>query len=635
MKWKKLKQQIWEWRGVLIAAPTVAGLLLGIRAMGWLQPLEWAALDQFFQLRPVEPTDERIVIVGINESDLKKVGQIPVPDASIAKALENIKALKPRAIGLDLYRDLPIQPGHEDLVKVFESTPNLIGIEKKVEDKNSNAIAPPAELKKHNQVGVNDVVVDGDGKLRRGLLFLTTKDGETEPSLGLQLAFIYLEAQGIKPRDSGNGNLRLGKAVFVPFEENDGAYIKADAGGYQLMLNYRGPAHSFTTIPLTDILENRVSPDLVRDRIVLVGPVASSLNDFFYTPYSNSLVKAPEKTPGVEIQANLISQILSSALDDRPSIKPWPNHIEELWIFGWSCIGALVSWKLRSPRNTTISVLFAGVILVGGSYLLFLKGWWVPVLPSGLALAGSAIAITGYIGSLEREDRQTVMNLFGRHVTPQIAEAIWRDRHELLQEGRLLGRKLTATVLFTDIKDFSTITELNEPEMLMTWLNEYMEAMTKLVLEYGGVVDKFIGDSIMAVFGVPIPRTTEEEIARDAQQAVQCAVAMANTLKALNEKWQAQDRPVAAMRIGISTGKVLIGSIGSSQRLDYTTIGDSVNVASRLESYDKSFDGGLCRILISENTYIYSQNKFSTKFIGSVLLKGRQNPEKIYQVITE
>jgi adenylate cyclase len=629
MKWASAGQKVWEWRGVWITAPTVAALLLALRWVGLLQPFEWAALDQYFQWRPQEPIDQRVVIVGVSESDIKKVGRFPVPDGVFAQVIEKIKTSKPRAIGLDFYRDLPVEPGHKDLVKVFQTTPNLIGIENKVED-----IAPPPELKKRNQVGVNDVVVDTDGTLRRGMLFLSTPEGESLPSLGLMLAWMYLEAEKVTP-EAGDaaGNMKLGKTLFVPFEKNDGGYVKADDGGYQTLLNYRGPAKTFRTVSMYDVLENRVPPELFRDRIVLLGPQATSFNDLIKTPYSGGIGTTPERTPGVEIQANLISQVLSSALSDRPLIKTWPDRAEWLWIVGWSFVGATLSWVLRLPQYTIVAVLVAGGVLVGGTIFAFVTaGWWIPVAPAALALLGSSVAITGYIVSVEREDRQTVMNLFGRHVTPQIAEAIWRGRHELLKEGRLLARKMTATVVFTDLKDFSTITEANDPEVLMSWLNEYMEAMTQIVLSHGGVVDKFIGDAIMAVFGVPIPRTTEEEIAKEAQQAVHCALEMAAALKVLNQKWQEQGRPQAAMRVGISTGSVLVGSLGSSQRVDYTTIGDSVNVAARLESYDKSLDGGLCRILINEETYVYNQDKVSTEFIGSVQLKGRQQPAKVYQV---
>jgi adenylate cyclase len=275
----------------------------------------------------------------------------------------------------------------------------------------------------------------------------------------------------------------------------------------------------------------------------------------------------------------------------------------------------------------------AVVGLSGISYLLFLNNWWIPVVPPLIALIGSATVILGYIAQLERQDRQTVMNLFGRHVSPAIARTIWRNRRELLKEGRLLGRQMTATVLFADLKGFTTIAEQTDPETLMCWLNEYMGAMVGVVRNHGGIVDKFIGDAIMAVFGVPIGRTTPEEIAKDAIAAVRCAQVMASTLTTLNRQWRIQGRPTAAMRVGIATGTVVTGSLGSSQRLDYTTIGDSVNVAARLESYMKSVDSGICRILINKETYQHIQGQFPTKFISEEQLKGRKQPTEIYQVL--
>jgi len=264
---------------------------------------------------------------------------------------------------------------------------------------------------------------------------------------------------------------------------------------------------------------------------------------------------------------------------------------------------------------------------------LFLNSWWIPVVPPLLALAGSATIVLAYIAQLERQERKTVMNLFGRHVTPKIADVIWRERHQLLEAGRLPGQQLTATVLFADLKGFTSITEQTDPRTLMRWLNECMEALAETILAHGGIVDKFIGDAVMAVFGVPIARTTPEAIAQDAIDAVRCAVAIAATLDKLNQHWKAQDRPTATMRIGIATGTVITGSLGSSQRLDYTTIGDSVNVAARLESYDKSMDNTTCRILVSKETHEYTSSQFATRFVDTVQLKGRQQSTEIYQVL--
>ncbi len=635
MQTKQLRQRIWQWRGVGIGATSIAAIVITLRLTGLLQSSEWAVLDQFFRWRSAEPTAKRILIVAIHESDIRHVEQWPATDAVLAKMLEKLKAKQPRAIGLDLYRDLAVKPGTEALTKVFKSTPNLIGIEKKVADRKSTAVAPPPVLKQLDQVGANDVLPDADGKIRRGLLFLTPKSEPPLPSLALKLVLIYLERQGITPTADANGFMKLGKTVFVPFEENDGGYVRADAGGYQILLNFNRSLR-FDSVSMSDVLEDRVPTSLVRDRIVLIGPVATSLNDFFYTP----LLLPPAQTPGVEIQAHLTSIILSAALEERPLLQTWSEPVEVLWIFLWSGLGAALTWAVRfkgyknySLLQTAIGLMLAALGLSYVSYLFFLNSWWIPVVPPLIALIGSAIVLLGYIVQLERQDRITVMNLFGRHVSPAIARTIWRNRHQLLKQGRLLGRQMTATVLFADLKGFTTIAEQTEPETLMCWLNEYMSAMVGVVQSHGGIVDKFIGDAIMAVFGVPIPRTTPEEIAQDAIAAVRCAQGMASTLKSLNQQWRIKGRPTAAMRVGIATGTVVTGSLGSAQRLNYTTIGDSVNVAARLESYDKSIEGGICRILLNKETYHHIQGKFRTKFIGEGQLKGRKQPTKIYQVL--
>ncbi len=305
----KLKKLAWEWRGALITAPSIAFLVMGLRFAGWLQPLEWAAFDQYFLWRRNEPTEPRIVIVGINELDINNLGQWPMTDEVLAQLLEKLKEQQPRALGLDLVRDVPVEPDHQALIKVFETTPNLIGIEKlpdligenqKIEDK-SSGIAPPPQLDDLHQVAAADLVLDPDGRVRRGLLFLKTHKGKSVKSLGLKLALMYLEREGITSSSAGDKDrsMALGETVFKRFRANDGGYVRADDGGYQILLNYTGPKGSFTTVSMSDVLASRIPPDLMRDRIVLVGVTAASLKDRFYTPYSNHLITAPEFTSGV------------------------------------------------------------------------------------------------------------------------------------------------------------------------------------------------------------------------------------------------------------------------------------------------------------------------------------------------
>lgn len=630
------RDRLWEWRGVWVVAPAIAMVVLSLRGLGLLQSLELALYDRMFRWRSLEPIDERVVIVGINDADVTRANRWPLADADLARLIRILAAQQPRAIGLDFYRDLPVPPGTDELQDVLSSTASLIGIEKQVGDRVSNAIAPSALLKAAGRIGVNDVVEDRDGRLRRGMLFLADAEGRQIPSLGLQLAGRYLQAEGIVPKaDPVSGAMQWETATFVPFETNDGGYVRADASGYQFMLNYRGPSGSFATVSLYDVLDGRIADDFARDRVVLIGPTAASLNDFFLSPYSNELFESPERTAGVEIHANVVSHILSAALDDRPQLATWNDSREWLWTLVWSGVGATLCWALKLRWTTLLALGVAGGGLTIGAYAAFLHGLWIPLVPPFLALAGAATTTTGYMANLERADRQTVMNLFGRHVTAEVAEAIWRDREQFVADGRLPGRRVTATVLFTDLKNFSTTSEKFDPEALMAWLNEYMEAMTKEVLDRQGIVDKFIGDAVMAVFGVPIPSTTHAEIAANARQAVRCALAMGASLDALNQLWQSQGQPTTAMRVGIASGPVVVGSLGSARRVDYTTIGDTVNIAARLESFDKSIEGGICRILIDSDTYALCQDDFECRSIGSVKLKGREQEELVYQVLAE
>src|SRR5919202_282578 len=323
---RKLKRQIGKWRGVLITATSVAGLVIAGNSAGFFQLLEWNAHDQFFRLRPRELIDPRLVIVTIDESDIKKLGQWPISDAVLAKLIEKLKAQQPLAIGLDLYRDLPVEPGHQKLVEVFKSTPNLIGVEKVV----GETVAPPPTLNQLGQIGNADLVLDADGKVRRGLLTIK-ENGQTKESLGVKLALMYLESKGIKlqvddatrNKNQNKKRYRLGKAVFKPFTGNEAGYVRANSGGYQILLNYRGTPENFQTVSITDVLENRIPQEWVRDasgsafagRIVLIGATGQSSNDLLFTPYSSRFFTSPKRMPGVVVHANLISQILSAALD--------------------------------------------------------------------------------------------------------------------------------------------------------------------------------------------------------------------------------------------------------------------------------------------------------------------------------
>ncbi len=444
-----VRERLRQWRPLVIAVPAATLLLWGVRALGLLQPWEWAAFDQFTRWRGADLADDRIVIVGIEESDLAYVGTWPLPDAQLAELVEIIRAQEPRAIGLDLYRDLRVEPGHAAWVEIMQTTPNLVGVRKLVDDVNSRAIAAPPTLAALAQVGANDVVEDRDGRLRRGTLFLPDPDtGQQIPSLGLYMALLYLLPEGIVPEAAARNPdyMQLAERALPIFEANTGSYVGADAAGYQVLLNYRGPAGTFMTVSLAQVLEGEIEADLFRDRVVLIGPTATSLNDYFLTPFSSGWASTPERMAGVEIHANVASQILSAALENRALWQTWPDSLEWLWIVGWTTAGAGVCFGLRLRPITGLGLVGLAILCGGLSWSAFTGlTLWLPVVPPLLGLTLAAGGIAGYLANQERIDRQVAMTLFGQQLTTEVAEALWRDRHQLLTTDQLRGETLLQT----------------------------------------------------------------------------------------------------------------------------------------------------------------------------------------------
>ena len=410
----QLQQFLTSWYPVLVTVPSVAILIIILRFLGGFQLLEWGALDQWFRLRPSEPIDQRVVIITIDEEAIRSSGQWPITDANLAKAIDQIRQQQPIAIGLDLYRDLPVEPGHQQLVKVMKSTPNLLGIKKVVGDGYSPEINPPPALREGDRIAASDLILDGDGKVRRALISLESKSGEIVLGLGVKLSLVYLEKFGIKLEELNTEKryYKLGKARFFPFQKNDGGYIQADDRGYQILLNYRGKQNTFPTFSISQVLKGKMPANWGRDRIVLIGVTAASIHDDFFTPYSSSLSAFPHRMPGVIIHANIISQIISAALDGRPQIKVWSEPMQSLWIINWSFVGAILSWLGYSKKNAqqpisrrknVLIVSTSAIILILISYLFFLIGWWIPVVAPLFALGGSVTVIAIYINYLMRQ----------------------------------------------------------------------------------------------------------------------------------------------------------------------------------------------------------------------------------------
>lgn len=374
----------------------VTGAVTALQLAGGLQLFEWIVLDHWFRLRPPEARTAPVVLVTIDEKDINQERRWPISDDTLATLIEKIRQRRPVAIGLDLYRDLPVEPGTDKLRQVFASTPNLIGIEKAVANTQGAVVAPPSVLRDRNQVAINDLVLDLDGKVRRNLLSIQPQNQKTRLALGTQVALAYLGARQIKPEsiDASRQVIRLGKAKFQPLPNNAGGYVGASVGGYQLLSNFIRFADGIPQVSITDVLADRVPDSLMQDRIVLIGSTAVSLQgDRFYTPYTTDIRNA---WSGVELHANLASQIISSALDGRSQLLGIPEPLEWLWILLWAAAGTGFGWRVRSGKGTAIGV----PLLVGGlfasSYGLFLLGWWAIAIAPLLALTGAGLTSRGY-----------------------------------------------------------------------------------------------------------------------------------------------------------------------------------------------------------------------------------------------
>jgi adenylate cyclase len=386
---QKITQQLRHRQSLGITLAVTLGMttaVLALQATGILQLLEWAALDQWFRWRPLDSLPSRVVIVTVDEADISRLGQWPISDADLARLLTTLKQYKPRAIGLDLYRNLPVEPGHQALRQVFATTPNLIGIEKTVNDASGPVVAGPPILRDRDQVAASDLVIDDDGKVRRNLLSIGDRPTPIL-TLGAKLALIALQADQISPQQQ-DSQLHLGKATFTALQPYEGGYVDVDIGGYQTLANYYRAQTGILSISLSDVLANRIAPEICRDRIVLIGSIAESLSDRFYTPYTSSVHTT---WAGVEIHANIANQLLSAALDGRPSLRGIPEPAEWTWIFLWATIGSTLGWRLTTLRTTLPILVIFGSSLFSVTYLSFLGGWWLPLISPLLACGGAGI----------------------------------------------------------------------------------------------------------------------------------------------------------------------------------------------------------------------------------------------------
>ena len=613
-----------------ITAGTVFALVLVLRFAGALERLELGVYDLALRARPAAALDERVVIIDETEDDLKRFGH-PLPDEVLGRVVESALALKPRVLGVDKFRDVPVAPGTGALERVVNGNRNVLWIYQ-FGGHGTRRITAPQWLQRPSQAAFNDVLLDPGGTVRRGLLFLD--DGERpQRSFSLALAMAYLAADGIAPKADGSdpSRMRLGAATLTPLESYDGGYAGTDASGYQILLDYRGAPASFPRFTLAELLDGKIDPARVRDRIAIVGSSATSLKDYFQTPFSSNSL--PYVT-GVELHAHQASQLLRMAKGESQPVRILPEAVE-IVLLALCCMLGLAAW-VATRRQTLAAVIGGGLAALALAwYAAAASAIWFPMLPLLLGFVVTASASAGLRSLHEARERAAMMAMFSRHVAPEVARELWRRRDELTEGYALRPQHLDATVLFADLHGYSPVAARLAPADTARWLNEFLAPMADVIMAHRGVIRQFAGDAIMAVFGAPIPSETRAEHERDARTAVACARDMQRHFAELNDAWRRDGKPTAGMRIGLYSGPMVGCNIGSRQRLEYTVVGNAVNMAARLQALTlpDGDEGERGRILIGDTTRALLPVHEPCERVGSFVLKGRDEPMSVYRIL--
>lgn len=595
-----------------------------------------------------------VVLVSLGEEEFDRFGY-PLPDSVLARALVAIEAAGASAIGVDLYRsppasdDLDASAGRARLAKVVRESPRIVMPELlSAPHSSSSAVAPsvgsletsdtrglsapdfvPAE-----RVGFVNLLVDPGHIVRRGYLYAWDDAGEAHVSFALRLATLHLARLGIVvgPDPADSDAITIGGTPLPPLAPDFGPYVDLDAGGYQIPLDFARPLAAFEAIPLADVLKGATPEGAFRDRVVVVGTDAPSVKDDFDSPGSTASVT------GHRLHAQLVDQLIRAGLDGARPPESFPTTAELAFVFGFGLL-AIATATLVGRVGVLVPALVAGLTVPFVlAYFGFARGLVLPSVEPALAWSASGgLALALRLRAEARAQRQ-LSSLFQRFSSSAVADALWRERHTILERGRPRPRRVVLTSLIADLEGFTSAAEKLEPEALLGWIDGYLAAMTQVIEAHGGHVDDFAGDGIKANFGVPIPSEEAEGQARDARQAVAAAIAMGRALADCHRDWAARGLPVARQRIGIFTGPAVVGAVGSDARLKYTSVGDTINVAARLESLPLPEPGpgsrpaGLQRILIGESTRVRIGDAFEVEDIGLHGVKGRSEPLRIFRV---
>jgi len=596
--------------------------------------LEAKLLDVRFKVRgPIKPP-ETVVIAAIDEKSLAAFGRWPWPRDVQARLVDALAKADAAVIAYDVIFPESEKNDHT-FARAIRNAGNVVlpmalDFEKQAPPipdpvlKNSaiSSVEEPELFKKFAPImsgGVLTVPVKGlkesavslghinmfpdefDGTLRWEHLLLGY-DNALYPSLGLRCAALFQGIPAEKLTVKATQGIRVGK-TFIPTDHYG-----------RMPINYYGPGQTFKNISIADILDGTVGRADLENRIVFIGATAIGIYDLRVTPFSAAM-------PGVEKHAAVAASILENRF-----IRKASRLQDMLFLIIPGLLMALALTRMRLLWGAAASL--GGLVVVGAiGYILFAKmGLWINLACPLSNVFFMFMSVTAWNYAFEERYARRIRAMFSSYVTQTIVNALINNP----DMAKLGGEKREITVLFSDVKGFTTFSEKNSPEQVVATLNEYLGAMTDVILKWEGTLDKFIGDAIVVFWGAPVPRENHAEL------AVRCALEMLHRLGELREKWDREGKPGLSSGIGINTGEAVVGNIGAEgKKMDYTVIGDAINLGARVESLTRKFDSDL---LITEGTLAKLRPALEAgelkgmdiRGMRRVIVKGKDLPVNLY-----
>jgi len=598
----------WPWPRVRMAQLLDALMKSGPKVVGF--DIVWAEPDENSEFKGLSAVGKKVKELGVDSRELENYLSEALKRADTDRALaDSIARSRATVLGYFFHffpgevQEKGQRPTQENLPSL--SAYNLVKytsqeatrvqlFEADYAEVNIPAISGAAEGQ-----GYFNIFPDRDGVVR-WIPMVIRYQGRHYCALSLAVLQKFLDNPPLILRlaEFGVQEVRLGDLAIPTNEEG------------RMLINYRGPHKTFPHYSITDVIHGRVPAEAFKGKIVLVGATAMGIYDIRVTPFDHVF-------PGLEVHANVIDSIIGKQFLYRPN---WVTLFDILAVIAIGLILGLILSRVKALWGALAGGLlfFAFYIL---SKLLFQgQGVWVNTTYPFFNLILTYLGITGYRYMTEEREKKKVRGAFQYYLTASVVEQMLENPEKL----KLGGEKKDLTVLFSDIRGFTSISERMTPETLVKFLNEYLTKMTDLVFKYDGLLDKYMGDAIMAVWGAPLDQ------ADHTQRACFTALDMVDELLVLQEKWAAEGMPKLNIGIGINSGPMVVGNMGSERRFDYTVMGDSVNLGSRLEGLNKLYG---THIIVSEMVYERVQEQVLGRELDSVRVKGKGQPAKIYELM--